>query len=129
MHEFLNIPLIAFLKDKLLQNKDLDVLCKSRLSIVLPFYNVLSPFFFLLHSADALLTFASEQLASPTKIGSCWVRKGSINLLKKLKQLSVSLKIELSACTGMLETTVIHFNRKPMYKIECHFIVHDSSDS
>lgn len=45
------------------------------------------------------------------------------------KQLLFPLKTELSACIGMLETTEIHFNRKPMYKIECHFIVHDSSDS
>lgn len=30
-----------------------------------------------------------------------------------------TLKTELSACIGMFETTEIHFNRKPMYKIEC----------
>ena len=63
-------------KDQLLHNKDLDVLCKSGLSIVLSLYNVLSPFFFLLHSADALLTFTSEQLASPIKTGPMLGQKG-----------------------------------------------------
>lgn len=85
MHEFLNIPSIAFFKDLLLHNKDLNVLCKSGLSIVLSFYNVLSPFFFLLHSADALLTFASEQLASPIKIGPMLGQKGVNKSTQEIK--------------------------------------------
>ena len=61
--------------------------------------------------------------------GSGMAGQGGRFLLSMYITKKQKLKIELSACIGMLETTEIHFNRKPMYKIECHFIVHDSSDS
>lgn len=59
--EFLNSSLVAFRIVQLLQNKDLDNLCKSGLSVTLSFYNFLppSPLIFSLYSV--YVTFSSEQ--------------------------------------------------------------------
>lgn len=68
--EFVNSPLVAFLIVQLLQNKDLDNLCVSDLSITLSFYNFLPPSPFIFPLDSVYVTFASEQFTvSSPRVG------------------------------------------------------------